>query len=106
MNDLLTILCDVCKKRPYITTIAYKGIWVGVCKECKKKIEKECNVKKNIVILTKENNMSILKKLEKEIAKKDKQLEHFYRCASVAIFKKWNIGLNWQDIMQGIKELK
>ena len=45
MDDLLTILCDVCKKRPYITTIDYKGTWVGVCKECKKKIEKECKEK-------------------------------------------------------------
>lgn len=41
MDDLLTILCDVCKKRPYITTIEYKGIWLGICKECKKKLENE-----------------------------------------------------------------
>ena len=41
MDNMLTILCDICKKRPYITTIEYKGIWLGVCKECKKKLEHE-----------------------------------------------------------------
>jgi hypothetical protein len=40
MDNMLTILCDICKKRPYITTIDYKGNWVGVCKICKKEIEK------------------------------------------------------------------
>ena len=48
MSDMLEIVCDICKKRPYITTIEYKGNWIGICKECKKKIEKK--EKKNCYI--------------------------------------------------------
>jgi len=48
MSDMLEIVCDICKKRPYITTIEYKGTWVGICKECKRKIEKK--EKKNCYI--------------------------------------------------------
>lgn len=32
--ELKTILCDICKERPYKTTTKIKGEWLGVCSEC------------------------------------------------------------------------
>jgi hypothetical protein len=33
--EIKTIVCDICKERPYKTVIEVsRGIWKGVCEEC------------------------------------------------------------------------
>lgn len=45
MSDLIKILCDICKKREYITMIEINRKWFGVCKVCKKEAEKNKEIK-------------------------------------------------------------
>ena len=37
--EVKTLICDICKERPYKTTIRIKGEWKGVCSECEPKKE-------------------------------------------------------------------
>ena len=32
--EVITLVCDICKLRPYKTTIKINGEWLGVCSEC------------------------------------------------------------------------
>ena len=45
MDEFINVVCDVCKKRPYVTTIEINRKWYGVCKICKKEIEKKKEIK-------------------------------------------------------------
>lgn len=48
LQENKVILCDICKERPYKTTIELtRGNWVGVCNECNPK-EKEVKDEKSI----------------------------------------------------------
>jgi hypothetical protein len=38
--ELMTIVCDLCRKNPIVDTVKIKMEWKGICKEC---LEKERN---------------------------------------------------------------
>lgn len=35
MNENMTLVCDICRERPLVDTVKIKGVWFGVCNECK-----------------------------------------------------------------------
>jgi len=45
MDEFINVVCDICKKRPYVTTIEINRKWYGVCKVCKKEQEKKKETK-------------------------------------------------------------